>query len=162
MSEKKQDWFIAERTRTLALLHLTRRKDLAIQQAGPGVGLDYLVGIRKQEGEPSLRQFGVYLRGAKNAVTEEHLNKVLRPTLSELLGFGEFPYPVCLFYFTMDDDQGYYTWVAEPTIQEKSPLLVLHSEPRCQKLDRAALDRIVAAVDHWYDIFFGRIAVKVS
>lgn len=161
MSEKKQDWFIAERARTLALLHLTRRKDLVITPAGRDVGLEFIVFIKQGDGEPSLRQFGVYLRGAKSAVTEEQLNRLLRPTLGEIVRVGQFPYPVCLFYFTMED-QGCYTWVAEPVVREEFPHLAIHSEPRCQKLDRAALDAIVEAVDRWYDVFFGRIAVKAS
>jgi hypothetical protein len=104
----------------------------------------------------------VYLRGTKSSATEEYLDKLLRPTMAEIVRTGQFPYPVCLFYFTMDDDQGYYTWVAEPVVREEFPVLVMHSEPRCRKLDRSALDEIVEAVDHWYDVFFGRIAVKAS
>lgn len=161
MSEKKQDWFIAERTRTLALLHLTRRKDLVINE-GRDAGLAFVVSITQEEGKASLRQFGVYLRGTKSATTEAYLNRSLQPTLGEIVRIDQFPYPVCLFCFTMDDDQSYYTWVAEPVVREEFPILVMHSEPRCRKLDRAALDEIVEAVDRWYDVFFGRIAVKAS
>jgi hypothetical protein len=162
MSDKRQDWFIAERARTLALLHLTRRKDLVITEAGRDVGLEFVVLITKEEGEASLRQFGVFLRGTKSAATEAHLNKLLHPTMAEIVRAGQFPYPVCLFYFTVDDDQGYYTWVAEPIVREEFPVLVMHSEPHCRKLDRSALDEIVDTVDRWYEVFFRRIAVKAS
>jgi hypothetical protein len=162
MSEHKQEWFVAERARALALMHLTRRKDLVVTQAERGVGLEYVVYITKEGGEPSLRQFGVFLRGTKSAVTEDQLNRVLRPTVQSFQRVGQFPYPVCLFHFTMDDDQGYYTWVAEPVVVDDGPRLLLHSEARCRKLDRASLDELVHQVDRWYDAFFARIAVKAS
>src|SRR5437762_12337491 len=98
MSENKQAWFVAERTRMLALMHLTRRDDLVITETkGPDVGLNLFVTIRKGDGEKSLRQFGVILRGTKAPVTEEQLNKTLRPTMQSVQRTGQFPYPVCLF-----------------------------------------------------------------
>lgn len=162
MTEEKQEWFVAERARALAMIHLTRRKDLVVKQAGREAGLEFVVTITKEEGEPSLRQFGIFLRGTKAAVTEGHLDKLLRPTMRSFQRIGQFPYPVCLFHFTMDDDQGYFTWVAEPVVEEDGPKLLMHSEPHCRKLDRAALDEIVDRIDRWYDVFFGRIVVKAS
>ena len=99
---------------------------------------------------------------ASVSVTEGHLDKVLRPAMQSFLRIGPFPYPVCLFHFTMDDDQGYYTWVAEPAVTDAGPRLLMHETPHCRKLDNVALDEIVARVDGWYDAFFGRIAVKAS
>jgi hypothetical protein len=160
MSDSKQEWFVAERTRALARMHLTRRDDLVITEAGRDVGLEYVVYIRKEAGG-SLRQFGVFLRGAKSAQTEDSVNKLLRPTMQSIQRIGPFPYPVCLFHFTMDDDQGYVTWVAEPEITEGGPRLLLHSQAHCRKLDRVALDELVERIDAWYDAFFGRIAVAV-
>jgi hypothetical protein len=164
MTKNDQEWFVAERTRALALRYLTRRDDLVVTEAGRGVGLEYVVYITRGEEAQgrSVRQFGVFLRGTKNAVTEEHLDKVLRPTMQGFLRTGQFPYPVCLFYFTMDDDQGYFTWVAEPAVAEEGPRLLMHAEAHCRKLDRAALDEIVSRVDRWYDAFFASIAVKAS
>jgi len=96
MSETKQDWFIADRARTLALLHLTRRKDLVVTEPGKEICLEFLVYITREEGEPSLRQFGVFLRGTKSATTEAGLNKVLRPTSKASFGSVSFPsLPVC-------------------------------------------------------------------
>lgn len=162
MGEDRQKWFVAERARALAMIHLTRRDDLVVQKAGEGLGLEFIVRITKEAGEPSLRQFGVFLRGSKSSATEAHLDKVLRPVLRSFVGIGQFPYPVCLFHFTMDDDKGYYTWVAEPAVAHGGPRLLMHQAPHCRTLDRAALDEIVEKVDRWYDAFFGRIAVEAS
>src|SRR5262249_31176399 len=70
--------------------------------------------------------------------------------------------PVCFFHFSMDDDQGHHTWVAEPAVTEDGPRLLMHEAPHCGKLDAAALDEIVAQVDRWYDAFFSQIAVRAS
>jgi hypothetical protein len=158
----KQEWFVTERARALAMVTLTRRDDLVIQSAGQGIGLQFIVSITKEKGEQSTRQFGVFLRGTKSAVTEAHLDKVLRPTLRSLLRQGQFPYPVCLLHFTMDDDQGYYTWVAEPAVAAQGPRLLMHELAHCRKLDKAALDEIVDQVNRWYDAFFSQIAIKAS
>src|SRR5262249_37293913 len=105
MSDQQQEWFIEERTRALAMIHLTRREDLAVANADRGSGLQLVVSITKGKGEPSLRQFGVFLRGTKPPTTEADLDRTLRPTVRELLRAGEYPYPACLFHFSMDDDQ---------------------------------------------------------
>ncbi|HWG45085.1 MAG TPA: hypothetical protein VN688_20110 [Gemmataceae bacterium] len=161
MSENEQEWFIVERGRALARMHLTRRDDLIVTEAGKDVGLDYLVYITKADEKPSVRQFGLALRSTRNAVTEEKLSKVLRPTMQALLRVGDFPYPVCLFSFTMEDNQGYSTWIAEPVLTEDGkPRLRMHSAASCTKLDRAALDRIVNQVDAWYDAFFSSIVIS--
>src|SRR5438874_73864 len=149
MSASEQEWFVAERARALAMIHLTRRPDLVVTHGGRDVGLEYVVSITREGGEPSLRQFGVFLRGTRSAVTEDQLNKLLRPTLASLQRVGPFPYPVCLWHFTMDDDQGYQTWVAEPAVVDERPRLILHAAAHCRKLDRASLDELVAQVNRW-------------
>jgi len=162
MGEGKQKWFIDERARALAMIHLTRRDDLIVTNAEQGSGLEFIVSIARDEGEPSLCRFGVFLRGTKGPLTEARLGTVLRPTMRSLLGMGEFPYPVCLFHFSMDDDKGHYTWVAEPAVTAEGPRLMMHQAAHCRKLDRIALDEIVGKVDRWYDAFFGQIAVEAS
>jgi hypothetical protein len=162
MRKQEQEWFIAERARALALMHLTRRQDLVITESRRDGGLDFIVTIAKPEEEKSLRQFGVFLRGSKAAATEEQLDQALLPTMQSLQRLGQFPYPACLLYFTMDDDEGYFTWVVEPDIENEALRLLSHGEAHCRKLDRAVLDEIVARVDRWYDSFFGRIVVKAS
>ena len=162
MQEGTQEWFVAERARALAMVHLTRRDDLVVMNANHGIGLEFLVYINKEKREPSVRQFGVFLRGTKSPVTEAHLDRLLRPTMQSVLRNGEFPYPACLLYFSMDDDQGYYTWVAEPALTEHGLRLLMHEAPHSQKLDPTALDEIVEKVDDWYDAFCSQIAVHAS
>ncbi len=162
MSAETQEWFIAERTKALALVALTRRDDLVVQSAGPGLGLAFIVSITREKGQQSPRQFGVVLRGSKRTLTEPRLDQALLPEIESFLRTGPFPYPVCLFYFTMDDSQGYWTWVAEPAVTEAGPRFLLRETPHGRKLDRTAVDEIVEQVDRWYDDFFGQITVRAS
>jgi len=142
-------------------MHLTRRDDLIVTPAGKDGGLDYLVSLTWKNEKPSLRQFGVILRAARKPANEEQLNKLLRPIMQSLQRVGEFPYPVCLFYFTMEDNQGYYTWVAEPVLTDDGkPQLQNHAAASCHKLDGPGLDRIVSQVSAWYDAFFSSIVVS--
>jgi hypothetical protein len=160
MSHHEKDWFLTERAQALAIVHLTRRDDLGISNAimAEDVGLDYLVTIKKGSDRPSIRKFGIVLRSAVGPTTEERLNKLLQPAMPGFLRGGEYPYPVCLFYFTMEDNQGYYTWIAEPLVTEGGrPQLLMRQEPDSRKLDRPALDAIVKRVDEWYDAFYSSI-----
>jgi hypothetical protein len=148
------EWFIAERVRALAIVLLTRRNDLKILEPPPDVGLNTLVEIMKDQA-PTARRFGVLLRGAKSATDETHANKVLRPSLQGFLRHSRsVPFPVCLFYFTMDDDQGYLTWANEPSLREGKPVLLPHGEAKVRKITRGTVDEIVEKVDRWYDEFF--------
>ncbi|MBY0230017.1 MAG: hypothetical protein K2W96_12105 [Gemmataceae bacterium] len=161
MSERSE-WFVAERTRSLAMIHLTRRDDLLVSNGGEGAGLQFIVRIEKEKGRPALRQFGLFLRGSRGPATLAQVEKSLRPTMQSFARLGPFPYPVALFHFMMEDDQGCFAWVAEPEVADGAPRLVLREAPACLPLDRAALDGIVDRVDAWYDAFFSRVAVKAS
>jgi hypothetical protein len=153
MAKDFKDAFLAERVRALATVYLTRRDDLRIETK-EGLGLDFLVYILKEE-DPSQRPFGVLLRAEMAPVTPEQANALLHPSVSSFRELGTFPYPVCLFFFTMRDDKGYFTWLLEPLVNgQGKPRLRARSEADCKPLDREAIDRIVATVDHWYDALY--------
>ncbi len=161
MNANENEWFITERARALARMHLTRRDDLIVTQAGKDIGLDYVVYLTRKKEKPSLRQFGVLVRAARKPVTEEQLNRILRSSMQSSRNNAEFPYPVCLLYFTMQDNRGYSTWVVEPLLtEERKPRLYKHSTASCKLLDRPALDVIVQQVSAWYDVFFSSIVVS--
>jgi hypothetical protein len=74
-----------------------------------------------------------------------------------MLRYGPFPFPVVLFCFTMENAQGWYTWVAEPVVSPSGDFgLVQHGEASCRPLDTEAIDEIVEGVDRWYDEFFAK------
>lgn len=66
---------------------------------------------------------------------------------------------MCLFFFTLEDDQGYYIWLKEPFINEKNlPKLRPSTTLTLSKLDNAALERITSDVSAWYNALFQTLA----
>lgn len=160
MSERPE-WFIEQRTRAMALMHLTRRDDLAIAEPDRD-GQTLYVTLARGKGQPSFRTFAVFLRGDRAAASKEELERSLRPSFRSMLRSGEYPYPVCVWHFGMAGDQAHHCWLAEPDVADGAPRLIMHDAPHCLPLDRAALDEIVSRVDAWYDAFFDRVAVRAS
>ena len=99
------------------------------------------------------------MRGARAPVTIARANKNLGAVLRRRAEIPKVPYPVCILFFTMEDDAGYYTWVAEPVMREGLARLRHRREADCRVLDRAGLDEIVRRVNDWYDVFYSTIMV---
>jgi hypothetical protein len=151
-----QERFIAERVRALAVVYLTRRDDLIVTEETADVGIDLWVTLNLAD-KDGHRKFGVELRGVRSAVTADHANNVLYPSMQKMLRYGPFPFPVVLFFFTMENNEGWYTWVAEPVITTGGEFeLVQHGTASCRPLNSDAINDIVEAVDRWYDAFFAR------
>src|ERR1700722_13282157 len=81
MAQKStQQRFIAERVRALAVVYLTRRGDLIVTEETGDVGVDLWVTLNLED-KDGHRKFGVELRGVWTAVTADHANKVLYPSM---------------------------------------------------------------------------------
>ena len=117
--------FIGERVKDLAVMYLTRRNDLELKwQDSRDEWIDCIVEIKGKE-RPARRLFGVELSGTMSPVTDDHANKVLYPKMQSMLRRGKFPFPVCLLYFTMANNEGRFTWIAEPVLESGKPVLTL-------------------------------------
>ena len=143
-----------ERARALAIICLTRRTDLIVRDEAADIGVDLLVSVHSEH-TFGLRFFGVKLRSGWAAKTAESANAGLRPSMKKMLRYGPFPLPVALFLFTMEDNRGWYTWVAEPATDAAGiAKLRQHDEAHCQPLVEHAVDEIVESVNRWYDARF--------
>lgn len=152
-----QPWYIGERAEALAQVYLTRRSDLRAKQEDADYGVDYIVEITKNN-QPTRRVFGVQVKAQippiKGGVLES-----LRPVPSTSENrVEELPFPLCLFVFTMENDEGFYQWVLEPVISDDGPKLRPNKTKILSKLDNAALERIVAQVNQWYDTLLKTLA----
>jgi len=149
--------FIAERVRALAVVYLTRRGDLIVTDEAADVGVDLWVTLNLEDKEGH-RKFGVELRGVLKAGTADHANKRLYSSMQKMLRYGPFPFPVVVFFFTMENNKGWYTWASEPVVSSNGQFgLVQHAEASCRPLDSGAIDEIVETVDRWYDAFFAGV-----
>ena len=130
--------FIDQRVRALAIMYLTRRKDLALNFDEKLGGIDLLVDIlpaKDHDEGAGRRMFGVDLKSANGSTTIEQLQKQLKSAFKGKRRIPKLPFPLCLFLFTMSDNKGYFTWLIEPSIQhglaklrtagEKAPVRVL-------------------------------------
>ncbi len=93
--------------------------------------------------------------------TTEHADQVLGPSLKAFRRLGQFPYPVCLFFFTMRDDRAYYTWLLEPVVTPRGkPKLARRAEAACEPLDNGGLDQLVSRVHAWYDALYADLSAS--
>lgn len=150
MTDESKELFIADRVRAMATVVLTRRDDLVVTETKQGTGLDLHVFIDRED-KPMRLAFGVLLRGVSSPVTAEHANKVLGPTMGQFRGMRKFTYPVCLFFFTMREEQAFFSWLAEPLMTDAGPKLVHHDKANCVPLTDDLLERVVEQVVNWYD-----------
>jgi hypothetical protein len=154
--KRSQQRFIAERARALAVVYLTRRDDLIVTEEPGDVGIDLSVTLNA-ENKGGHRKFGVELRGDWAAMTTDNANQILRPAMHEMQQYGPFPFPVVLFFFTMENNEAWYTWAAEPLVSATGEFeIIRHGEAFCRPLNSEAIDELVEAVDRWYDAFFAR------
>jgi hypothetical protein len=152
--EHQREIITEKRAHALAMMLLTRREDLLIEEVKDDIGLDYIVRFHTQ-GKEGLREFGIELKAHRSAATKEQADRIVRPGMHQVQRYGPFPLPVCLFLFTMENDQGWYTWVAEPIESEDGkPGLRSCDKPDCRPLDNRALKQIIERVDVWYDAMF--------
>ncbi len=151
MTNEFQERFLTDRSRALATIILTRRDDLTIVETKKDTGLDLHVSIERED-KPMRLTFGVLLRGLASTVTIEHANRILGPTMGQFEGMRKFTYPVCLFFFTMREDQAFFSWLAEPVVSAGSPKLVHHHEADCVELTDELLGQVIEQVVAWYDV----------
>ena len=150
MTNESKNQLIGERARALATIILTRRNDLTVVETKKDTGLDLHIYIDRED-KPMRLMFGLLLRAVPSSVTIEHANKVLRPTIGQFQGMKKFTYPVCLFFFTMREDQAFFSWLAEPVISKGAPKLIHHEQADCVELTDELLDQVVDQIVAWYD-----------
>jgi hypothetical protein len=150
VTNESKEQFLAERVRALATVVLTRRGDLTVVDSKKDTGLDFHVSIERED-KPMRLTFGVLLRGVQSAVTASQANKVLSPTMGQFRGMRKFTYPVCLFFFTMREEQAFFSWLAEPVVNGGAPKLVHHEKANCVPLTNELLGQVVEQIVAWYD-----------
>ncbi|MEH2078886.1 MAG: DUF4365 domain-containing protein [Nostoc sp.] len=149
----KAPWYIKRRAESLAVVYLTRRDDLIISQPTPNQGLDFLITITK-DGVYTGRLFGVEVkaRDFTSKLKKYYDILKLKNRLNKLEKFKNLPFPVCLFFFIVETDQGYYKWILEPKINEQKQVsLHFNENDDLKKLDDKEIANIILRVNSWYD-----------
>jgi hypothetical protein len=150
VTNDSKEQFLGERLRALATIVLTRRDDLTVVETKKATDLELHVYIDREDKSMRL-MFGVVLRGVPSPVSVDHANKILGPTMGQFQRMRKFTYPVCLFFFTMREEQAFFSWLAEPVVNGGVPKVVHHAKANCVELTHERLDRVVDAIVSWYD-----------
>jgi hypothetical protein len=150
MTNEAKEQLMAEQVRAMATVLLTRRADLTIVDTRRETGLDLHVQVNRED-KPMRLTLGVLLRGVVSPVTAEAANQMLVPTLGQFQGMRKFTYPVCLFFFTLRQEQAFFCWLAEPVVAGGAPKLVHRDRADCVPLTDDLLDQVLREVVAWYD-----------
>jgi hypothetical protein len=154
--QTEQPWYISFRAEALAIVCLTDRDDLLVsqQQKDKDTGLDLLVKITK-DGNYTGRIFGVEVKATVSSselIEHDDMFKLKNQEYNKLKNFRDLPFPVCLFFFTLDNDKGYYRWILEPIIKEGNNVALKFNENQeLKNLNDQEIDNIIAMVNNWYD-----------
>jgi hypothetical protein len=66
--------------------------------------------------------------------------------------FKDLPFPVCLFFFILENDRGYYKWILEPQINEQKQVsLHFNENDELKELNDKEIANIISIVNSWYD-----------
>jgi hypothetical protein len=153
MREKK-NWYIEARAEQLAILYLSRRDDLKITKSYANCGPDFLVSVCKDH-ELTGRVFGVQIKGIMSLKPiSQGLSdgNEIKLNIGKTLVLKDIPFPLCLFAFAMDNDEGYVRWIKEPVVNpEGRPTLLFNKAYLFKKLTKEELDHIVEQVNLWYE-----------
>jgi hypothetical protein len=150
VTNESKERLVADQVRALATIILTRRSDLTIVETKKDTGLDLHVYIDRED-KPMRLMFGVLLRGVPSSVAPEQANKLLGPTMGQFQGMRKFTYPICLFLFTLREQQAFFAWLAEPVVNDGAPKLVHHSQAKLVPLTNEFLDHVIQQIVAWYD-----------
>lgn len=150
----EQAWYIGQRAESLTVVYLTRRDDLIVTPQPSCYGLSFLVEISKS-GSRSGRIFGIQIEATVNntKVFENH-NKIfeIKQDLPSTDSISELPFPVCLFFWTLNNDEAYYKWILEPVIETQNyPRLLFNQSQVFKRLNNEEIEKIVSTVNNWYD-----------
>jgi hypothetical protein len=150
----KEAWYIGQRSEALAIMYLTRRDDLIIsRQKEKDSGLDFLVTLLK-DGGYSGRLFGVEVKATVSTPKLVQRDDIveIKLDLAPLQSLAELPFPVCLFFFALENDQGYYKWILDPVLEgQNTSKLFFNKSNEFKKLDDEEISSIISVVNSWYD-----------
>jgi DNA-binding phage protein len=151
----EEPWYFSFRSEALTALYLTRRDDLTISKLEADKKIKFLVQIAQNSTISDIsRVFGVAVKGnvsSTNLVQEDELLKI-NIGLDNFKLLQNLNFPICLFFFYVDNNQGYYKWLLEPVTENvNNSSLKFNEENDFKIVTDSEIDNIVNLVNNWYD-----------
>lgn len=149
--------YVAKRAELLARLVLTRRKGVEVFPL-PQVS-DTLTHITAHLPTPegSVTQLNPYLvvqvKGTSEALEDERKATAYgRRHWKPMYPTGFLIAPIIFLLFSVEGDQGYFSWMLEPRIDpEKGPNLTWLESPDMTKISRKSIDNVFDKVEEWFE-----------
>ena len=144
-----QDRLFETRANQLAIVHLTRRRDISILQEPyvDAVRLDLLVSLL-ENGQDVKQYLAVEVKALSSQMQAEWVSQQVQRQRPEL---ASLDLPLCLFLFSMEDDQGYWQWLREPDNDcPDSHCLRTVKSRTVEPLTDAAISQALETVRRWY------------
>jgi hypothetical protein len=155
--DKGQPWFVEERAIALASLLLTSRKDLVVTHV-PAKDHEYdlLVELVKDH-HPWARLFAVQVAGVLELPSVQDIEAKLRKVRPKPR--QEYSLPLAAFLWDVRRNEGFFTWIVQPVIQNGAPKLDGISKQDWHKLDESAVNKIVEQVNAYYDALMDQLKI---
>ena len=149
------DHFLETRAIQLAVVHLTRRSDVQVTQEAR-VQMPQESRVRYADLMVSLLENGqdvgqLLAVEVKAAATDNDILKASRSFDKQSSFVSYFPFPMCLFVFSMETDKGVWRWVRrpQPDALDKSHLWSV-SDDKLSPLTNEAMSQMLNTVRDWY------------
>jgi hypothetical protein len=146
--------YVEKRAELLAHLVLTRRKDVRVFkfQESEDAGLDLVARLLTPVGDGEIYPtFGIQVMGTDEPLANERVaTKYAMNRWRHRASKGNFLFPIVVLLFSMEGDQGYFSWVMQPDVtNEASPTLTRVSLDMT-RITKASIDEMVEDVVHWF------------
>jgi hypothetical protein len=143
-----EDRFFEMRAKQLAIVYLTRRSDVKVTQELQSSGGPDLTVSLQEDG----RDVGRLLAIEVKAVASGKQVSTLLLGDAQVKAYSSYRFPICLFTFTMDDDQGYWRWIRRPVSNDsENRRLITEQNTALHLLTTEAMAALFDDVRAWYD-----------
>jgi hypothetical protein len=165
MNESVTD-YVGQRAKLLASLVLTRRKDIRLitLDAPQDSGIDLLAQMTTpvMNGQV-LPSFGIEVKGTGEPLIDEHsATKFANHSRKHWPFQGLFFLPIVVFLFSMEEDQGYFSWLMQPHVsKEDGPTLFRVASLEMKKITKKSVDSMIHQVEQWSEAM-GEVSMKFA
>jgi hypothetical protein len=149
--------YVAKRAELLARLVLTRREGARVIAFEDPQDTGFLVQLphsrdrgRSKAPQPSV---AVYVKGTDDRLEDERRAVANCRELWKGLSDKAFDFylaPVVFLLFSMEGDQGYFSWVMEPHVdRDRTPSLTRVEAPEMTRISRKSIEELFDRVEEW-------------
>jgi hypothetical protein len=150
--------YIAQRADLLAQLVLTRRKGARIVSFAQAneTGIDFIAQLPPLPDEGHDGKIKPYLcvhvKGTSATLEDERAAAAYsRQHWKPISGKAFFLAPVIFLLFSMEGDQGYFSWVMEPRVdREQGPSLTWVESPDMTKITKKSIEDVFDRTEQWF------------